>query len=144
MKISKAATNKQTTTTKKKSSAKTGEFAEQVRGVASTDNIDIAQSSESSSPLGAVESILAAQEVSNTLAGRSKSVLVQYGDQLLDYLDEIKLAILYGAIPKDKLTNLAQILREKRKVCDDPRLNNIIDEIELRVEVEVAKLTRNN
>ena len=144
MKISKAATNKQTTTTKKKGSAKTGEFAEQVRGVASTDNIDIAQSSESSSPLGAVESILAAQEVSNTLAGRSKSVLVQYGDQLLDYLDEIKLAILYGAIPKDKLTNLAQILREKRKVCDDPRLNNIIDEIELRVEVEVAKLTRNN
>tara|TARA_B100000686_G_C16618175_1_gene877655 strand:+ start:41 stop:475 length:435 start_codon:yes stop_codon:yes gene_type:complete len=144
MKISKAATNKQTTTTKKKSSAKTGEFAEQVRGVTSTDNIDIAQSSESSSPLGAVESILAAQEVSNTLAGRSRSVLVQYGDQLLDYLDEIKLAILYGAIPKDKLTNLAQILREKRKVCDDPRLNNIIDEIELRVEVEVAKLTRNN
>lgn len=144
MKISKAATNKQTTTTKKKSSAKTGEFAEQVRGVTSTDNIDIAQSSESSSPLGAVESILAAQEVPNTLAGRSRSVLVQYGDQLLDYLDEIKLAILYGAIPKDKLTNLAQILREKRKVCDDPRLNNIIDEIELRVEVEVAKLTRNN
>jgi len=33
-------------------------------------------------------------------------------------------------------------LREKRELTDDPRLNAVIGEIELRAEVEIAKLTR--
>ncbi|MAF94951.1 MAG: hypothetical protein CMM60_04265 [Rhodospirillaceae bacterium] len=37
---------------------------------------------------------------------------------------------------------LARKLRQKRQDSDDPRLNEIIDEIELRAEVEVAKPTR--
>jgi hypothetical protein len=37
---------------------------------------------------------------------------------------------------------LAQRLRQKRQQSDDPKLNAIIDEIELRAEVEIAKLTR--
>jgi hypothetical protein len=138
MKISKASGSKQTTSVKKNKSSSSGEFAEQVRGVASTDDIESGKSSEGASPIGSMDSIIAAQEIPN-----SKGVLVQYGDQLLDYLDEIKLAILNGAIPKEKLANLAQILRQNRQGCDDPRLNSIIDEVELRVEVEVAKFTRN-
>jgi hypothetical protein len=143
MKISKASGSKQTTSVKKNKSSSSGEFAEQVRGVASTDDIESGKSSEGASPIGSMDSIIAAQEIPNSTDGRSKGVLVQYGDQLLDYLDEIKLAILNGAIPKEKLANLAQILRQNRQGCDDPRLNSIIDEVELRVEVEVAKFTRN-
>jgi hypothetical protein len=143
MKISKASGSKQTASVKKNKPSSSGEFAEQVRGVASTDGIESGQSSEGASPLSSMDSILAAQEIPNSTDGRSKGFLVHYGDQLLDYLDEIKLAILNGAIPKEKLANLAQILRQKRQVCDDPRLNSIIDEVELRVEVEVAKFTRN-
>ena len=144
MKISKAFTSKQTASAKKKEPAKSGEFAKQVRGVASTGDIDGGQEADSSAPLGAMESILAAQEIPNSTDGLSKDVLVQYGDQLLDQLDDIKLAILSGAIPKEKLSNLAQMLRQKRQSLDDPRLNSIINEIELRVEVEVAKLTRSH
>ena len=145
MKISKAGPSKQTVSTKKnKSAAKAGEFAEQVRGVVSTGDIEGAQATESTSPVGALESILAVQEVPDATDGRSKGILVQYGDELLDHLDELKLAILSGAVSKEKLTNLAQMLRQKRQTCDDPRLNGIIDEIELRVEVEVAKLTRDH
>ena len=93
-------------------------------------------------PVGALESILAVQEVPDALGGPSKGILVRYGDQLLDHLDAIRLEIQSGAISKEKLANLAQMLRQKRQTCDDPRLNATIDEIELRVEVEVAKLTR--
>ena len=143
MKISKALAGKQTASAKKKKSAKSGEFSEQVYGVTSTHDIESGKATESASSLGAMGSILAAQEVPNSTEGRSKGVLVRYGDQLLDQLDDIKLAILDGVIPKERLTNLAQMLRQKRQTCDDPRLNCIIDEIELRVEVEVAKLIRN-
>tara|TARA_B100001142_G_C14259277_1_gene626368 strand:- start:58 stop:492 length:435 start_codon:yes stop_codon:yes gene_type:complete len=144
MKISKASNSKQTSSIKKNNPSKSGEFAEQVRGVGSTETIDSGQASEGVSTIGSLDSILAAQEVSDSTDEHSKGALVQYGDQLLNYLDEIKLDILNGAIPKEKLTNLAQILRQNRQVCDDHHLNSIIDEVELRVEVEVAKFTRNH
>jgi hypothetical protein len=33
-------------------------------------------------------------------------------------------------------------VRAGKKKSDDPKLNEIVDEIELRAEVEIAKLTR--
>ncbi|MDA1090901.1 MAG: hypothetical protein O3A85_11400 [Proteobacteria bacterium] len=71
-----------------------------------------------------------------------KGILLQYGNDLLSHLDGLRMAILDGVLSKDKLTELAHNLRQKRQNSDDPRLNEIIDEIELRAEVEVAKLTR--
>ena len=117
-------------------------IAEQVRGVVSTGGAEGAEAVDNSAPVGAMKSILAVQEVPDATDGRSKGVLLRYGDELLESLDEIRLAILSGTISKDRLAGLAQRLREKRQTCDDPRLNDIIDEIELRAEVEVAKLTR--
>ena len=68
--------------------------------------------------------------------------MFQYGDDLLNRLDDLRLAILDGVLSKDKLTEIAHNLRQKRQNSDDPKLNEIIDEIEIRAEVEVAKLTR--
>ena len=115
-----------------------------MRGVVSAGGVENAQATENTAPVGGLESILAAQEVPDALGGPSKGILVRYGDELLDHLDELKLAILGGVVSKEKLANLAQMLRQKRQTCDDPRLNSIIDEIELRVEVEVAKLIRDH
>ena len=52
------------------------------------------------------------------------------------------MALLTGNLPKEKVIELAQALREKRPDTDDAGLNALIDEIELRAEVELAKLTR--
>ena len=97
---------------------------------------------EGPSSVGAVDSILAVQEVPTSTDGRSKGLMFQYGEDILGRLDELRLAILGGVLSKDKLAELAQALRQKRKLSDDPKLNEIIEEIELRAEVEVAKLTR--
>jgi hypothetical protein len=143
MRISKVGSSKQVAATKKKKSvAKVGEFAKRVRGTAGAGAVDSPQAVEGTAPVGGVESILAVQEVPDATDGRSRGLLKQYGDDLLDCLDEFRLSILTGAISKDRLTELAQKLRQKRQDSDDPRLNEIIDEIELRAEVEVAKLTR--
>jgi len=85
---------------------------------------------------------LPCKKVPNATDGRSKGILVHHGEDLLNRLDDLRLGILGGAFSKDKLAELAQNLRQKRQNSDDPRLNEIIDEIELRAEVEVAKLTR--
>lgn len=90
-----------------------------------------------------VNSILGVQEVSDVPEREARRQLVGWGENILDKLDEIRHDLLIGAIPKDRLTNLAQTLRERRANVRDPQLTDIIDEIELRAEVELAKLTRN-
>jgi hypothetical protein len=95
-----------------------------------------------SAALGALGSVLAAQEVSDEQEREARRHLLRHGDDILDRLDEIRRDILTGAVPKERLANLAQILRAKKSTVSDPRLRAIIGEIELRAEVEIAKLTR--
>ena len=64
------------------------------------------------------------------------------GESILDKLDQLRLDMLKGSVPKEKLIELAQVLREKRPSCDHEELNACLDDIELRAEVELAKLTR--
>ena len=90
-----------------------------------------------------VEGILAAQTADHTIDDRRlRQRLMAYGDDILDKLDEIRIGILLGHFSKQKLTELAQRLRQKREKCIDPQLDEILAEIELRAEVEIAKYAR--
>jgi hypothetical protein len=68
--------------------------------------------------------------------GRSK----RRAEDILDRLEELRLGLLAGTIPRDRLESLEQIVREHRDQVADPRLGEILDEIELRARVELAKL----
>lgn len=87
--------------------------------------------------------ILAAQEVSESADGAGRRRMRQHGEDILDRLDEIRHDILRGAISKQKLEYLAQLLRARRQTVDDPQLIEIIKDIELRAAVEIAKYSRN-
>lgn len=143
MKISKVGSAKDAAPVKKKKSVSSGAaFADSLRGAVGAGGVENPHAAEPTGGIRAVDSILAVQEMPDAADGRSRGVLKQYGDDLLDRLDELRVAILLGAVPKDRLAELAHRLRQKRRQCDDPKLNAIIDEIELRAEVEIAKLTR--
>lgn len=143
MKISKIGSPKDAAGVKKKKAAATdGAFAESLRGAVGAADTESPHAVEPTGKVGAVDSIFALQEVPDTVDRRSRGLLRQHGEDLLSRLDELRISILAGAVPKDKLTQLAQRLRQKRQESDDPKLNEIIEEIELRAEVEIAKLTR--
>jgi hypothetical protein len=93
-------------------------------------------------PVRASEGALAVQEVADSTTGRSRGLTLRYGADMLDRLDQIRDGLLVGAINKNELAELARTMRAGRRRSDDPRLNEIIDEVELRAEVEIAKLTR--
>ena len=93
--------------------------------------------------VGAVDSVVAIQEVPDASDKRARSIYRDYGRDLLDRLEQLRMGILAGIFSKEKLAELAHRLRERQKKTDDPILNEIIQDIELRAEVEVAKLTRN-
>jgi hypothetical protein len=91
-------------------------------------------------PLVGVGALFALQEVPDATTGRRKAAVAR-GDMLLDHLDEIQLGLLDGTIDRRGLTALASAVRGARATTNDPALQGVLDEIELRAAVELAKLT---
>lgn len=92
--------------------------------------------------LSGVEAILATQAVDPDGGARARARMARRGEDILDRLDAVRLGLLSGSVPKEDLADLARLVRGKREEGIDPRLGAILDEIELRAEVELAKLTR--
>jgi hypothetical protein len=92
--------------------------------------------------IASVESILTLQGMDDSTGGRSKGV--QYGEQLLDMLDEVRDGLLAGGIPRGTLNRLATAVSRRHEGFADPKLQNVLDEIELRARVELAKLEQSD
>jgi len=90
--------------------------------------------------LSGVSTVLALQGAPDSTERRARQRAIQRGDAMLDDLEEIRLGLLLGAIPRARLEQLAQLVRARREQVDDPKLMAILDEIELRAAVELAKL----
>ena len=61
------------------------------------------------------------------------------GRQLLESLDQLKLDILSDKNPAATLSKLDEAMKTVREGTDDPTLESLLDQIELRVAVELAK-----
>lgn len=94
------------------------------------------------SNISVTDAIFAAQMVDNEEERQIKKKLVKRGNTLLEKLEEIRRAFLNGYISMDKLIEISRFVKEQKVEAGDERLNEIIAEIELRVEVELAKLTK--
>jgi hypothetical protein len=92
--------------------------------------------------LDGVDALLAMQEVGDATDERTRRQANAYAEDLLDRLTGLQDALLRGAIPKESLMDLAKKIRAGRINVQDKRLKDILDEIELRAEVEIAKFTR--
>jgi len=84
-----------------------------------------------------VSALMALQGVEGPLEKRRRAI--RRGSGLLDRLDEIKLALLNGDAAEGALDRLARSLREERAADDDKDLGALLDQIDLRASVELAK-----
>ena len=87
-----------------------------------------------------VGSLLALQGVETIDERRRRAT--RRANILLDQLEDIKIATLSGNVSRNQLANLSQTLRERLDDVEDPALSAILEEVELRAEVELAKLER--
>jgi len=121
--------------TKKASGSSDGAFASAVENAGQSES---AGGGAASAPVAAVDSLLELQAEDDDAQSRSKGL--QRAGEMLDLLEEVRRGLLIGAIPKAKLEQLSALARSEREGFTDPRLGELLDEIELRAEVELAKL----
>lgn len=84
-----------------------------------------------------VSALMALQGVEGPLERRRRAI--RRGGGLLDRLEELKLALLSGESGEAALERLTRGLREERTDDDDAGLNAVLDQIDLRASVELAK-----
>jgi hypothetical protein len=85
-----------------------------------------------------VVALLALQDVGGPLERKRRAV--RRAGRILDVLDEIKISLLEGELSMGELDRLRRAVRDERDGTEDPALEAVLDEIELRAAVEVAKL----
>jgi Class II flagellar assembly regulator len=87
-------------------------------------------------PLTSVGALLALQSVDDALTGRRRAI--RRGNEVLDTLDDLKLDLLAGTTDAAKLRRLVRLM-EDRPRTGDADVDGVLDEIELRARVELAK-----
>ena len=126
--------------------AKTGAFAAELDRVSGSEGAQGTDGAEAVTAVAGVGGIIAAQSVADGDAGvgdySERQRRARRGLEMLDRLEEIRRGFLLGTIPKERLGELARLVREKRERGADPMISKLLDEIELRAEVELAKLSR--
>lgn len=122
---------------KKPGKGRIGAFAD-LLGTAETEvAAENRAASEVSAP-AALSNLLALQEISEDDVQRRKQV--QQGNAMLDALEGLRRQILSGTATQTTLDEIEKQLAISRQHTADQRLNAIMDDIELRVAVEMAKL----
>ena len=89
-------------------------------------------------PIAAVETILALQGIEDSTDHVSRGLA--HADELLKLLDEVRDGLLSGGIPRRTLSRMAHAIAKRKESFADDKLQGVLDEIELRARVELAKL----
>lgn len=88
--------------------------------------------------ISSVDGMLALQSMSDGESRQREAV--QQGHSMLDALESLRSSLLSGIVPPEVLQELDRRLARQRTEVSDPKLLEILDDIELRVAVEKAKL----
>jgi Class II flagellar assembly regulator len=84
-----------------------------------------------------IDALLAMQGIEDPVERRKRSV--QRGKGALDVLDDLKIGLLSGNFNAATVSRLREAAASLKSTSGDPGLDAVLSEIELRVEVELAK-----
>jgi hypothetical protein len=92
----------------------------------------------SAAPVSSLDALIALQAVGGPLERRRRAM--GRATNILDALDTLKADLLDGQLGAVGIERLAQAVRDQRDLTDDARLEAVLDEIETRAAVELAKI----
>ncbi|MDX2073086.1 MAG: flagellar assembly protein FliX [Alphaproteobacteria bacterium] len=137
MKVTGYGTIKPTTSLRKRDGTSAANFSDFL-GVAESDAAASVVNISETAATATIGSLLALQEISEE--ERKRERLVKQGKTMLDALERLRQQLLIGEIPAQMLPELASSMAAQKEAVSDPYLLELIEDIELRVAVELAKL----
>lgn len=90
-----------------------------------------------SAPTSSIDALIALQAVDNPISAKKRKV--ERGLSILETLEDIKLDLLSGAVSEKRLNRLMIVVKQAKEAVD-PELDSLLEDIELRALVELAKL----
>src|SRR5262249_58337022 len=88
--------------------------------------------------VGGIDALMALQGVESADERRQRAV--KRGHTALDLLDEMKIGLLSGRLASEMVHRLRAAAAGLKDLSGDPRVDQVLAEIGLRVEVELAKV----
>jgi hypothetical protein len=90
--------------------------------------------------MGGIGALIAAQAAEDPLEGRTRRRMQDRAEKVLDALDDVHRGLLSGSLSTVQMERIAQSVTVQREKVNDPRLVEILDQVDLRAQVELAKL----
>ncbi len=126
------------TSSTKKSSASSGDsnvnFSQYV-----TSGPSETQGASATHSIAQLDVLLAVQEVDDPAQRAAKGRARLRSNNILEKLDQIRIKMLGGDLTLGDMIDVADVVASHRDKIDDPVLTSIMDEIDLRAQVELAK-----
>ncbi|MBN8828035.1 MAG: flagellar assembly protein FliX [Sphingobacteriia bacterium] len=111
-------------------------------GTGFSDALSKAQAEKLSSQqnIQATQSIFIIPDIADELTKEKKKRVISNARDVLKELNSLKTALLNGRLSEENLINIEnQLLKLKEENSDDPKLIQIINDIEIRAAVELTK-----
>jgi hypothetical protein len=99
-----------------------------------------ASSASASNQIASVDSLLSIQAAEDPTESAARGRMRERSDNILKDLEQIRLAMLAGNLTVGHMIDIADVVASHREKIQDPGLVEIMDEIDLRANVELAKM----
>lgn len=89
-----------------------------------------------------VDALLAVQGVETATERAAKRRMRDRGEEVIRQLDNLKLGILSGELTIGQIIDVADVVASHREKVNDPKMTAVLDEIDLRAQIEIAKMRK--
>ncbi len=87
-----------------------------------------------------IDALLAVQGAEDPTERAARSRMQARSEKILDELEKVRMAMLSGTLTLGHMVEIADVIASHRERVQDPVLTDIMDEIDLRAQVELAKM----
>lgn len=105
-----------------------------------SDQAGSAEQKSAAQSIARVDGLLAVQAAEDPTQKAARARMVVRANDILDELDRIKMALLNGNLAAAQIVRISDLIAVNREMVSEPELSNLLDEIDLRAQVELAKL----
>ncbi len=107
-----------------------------------TGGVKETRSAAATHSIASIDSLLAAQSVEDPTERAARKRKQARADSILDELENMRIALLSGTLTVGHVIDIADVVAAHREKIMDPRLHAVLDEIDLRAQIEIAKLCK--